>query len=513
MTDKQAETTTQSNQNQLMLQAFEWNTPADHQHWKRLTAALDWFKEIGVTAIWIPPGCKGMAPARNGYDIYDLYDIGEFDQKGSVPTKWGSKEELQDLANKAEEMNIKILWDAVLNHKAGADRTETCQAVRVDSDDRNCTHGNKPIEIESWLGFEFPGRGNVYSSMKYHWYHFNGIDHNLKTGIRGIYKIIGDGRKNWASDVSKERGNFDYLMFANIDFSNEDVKDDVKNWIQWLSEQVPIGGLRLDAVKHYSRSFLIEFILHIKSRVGLDWFFVAEYWKNDINELLTYLEQTKNLVSLFDVPLAHNISRLSRARKPDLRKVFHETLLKKRPEYAVTFVTNHDTQLGQSLELPVEQWFKPLAYALILLRKEGYPCLFYGDLYGINAGFLNAAEGPLPNLGSLALGRSLYAYGSQRDYFFQKHCIGFVRYGDADHPSGLACVMSSTRRSFKFMYVGRNHAGEKWTEIYGQYGGSVKINRLGYGSFGVMPKSVSIWVSSEAQGRDKFPVKNAHQFR
>ncbi|KMU82394.1 glucan 1,4-alpha-maltohexaosidase [Coccidioides immitis H538.4] len=474
---KRKKATTQSNQNQLMLQAFEWNTPADHQHWKRLTAALDWFKEIGVTAIWIPPGCKGMAPARNGYDIYDLYDIGEFDQKGSVPTKWGSKEELQDLANKAEEMNIKILWDAVLNHKAGADRTETCQAVRVDSDDRNCTHGNKPIEIESWLGFEFSRAPQC-----------------LQTGIRGIYKIIGDGRKNWASDVSKERGNFDYLMFANIDFSNEDVKDDVKNWIQWLSEQVPIGGLRLDAVKHYSRSFLIEFILHIKNRVGLDWFFVAEYWKNDINELLTYLEQMKNLVSLFDVPLAHNISRLSRARKPDLRKVFHETLLKKRPEYAVTFVTNHDTQLGQSLE-------------------KGYPCLFYGDLYGINAGFLNAAEGPLPNLGSLALGRSLYAYGSQRDYFFQKHCIGFVRYGDADHPSGLACVMSSTRRSFKFMYVGRNHAGEKWTEIYGQYGGSVKINRLGYGSFGVMPKSVSIWVSSEAQGRDKFPVKNAHQFR
>jgi hypothetical protein len=26
----------------------------------------------------------------NGYDIYDLYDLGEFDQKGAVPTKWGT---------------------------------------------------------------------------------------------------------------------------------------------------------------------------------------------------------------------------------------------------------------------------------------------------------------------------------------------------------------------------------------------------------------------------------------
>ena len=30
----------------------------------------------------------------------------------------------------------------------------------------------------------------------------------------------------------------------------------------------------------------------------------------------------------------------------------------------------------------VEPWFKPLAYALILLRREGYPCIFYADYYG-----------------------------------------------------------------------------------------------------------------------------------
>ena len=43
---------------------------------------------------------------------------------------------------------------------------------------------------------------------------------------------------------------------------------------------------------------------------------------------------------------------------------------------------NHDTQPLQALESPVEAWFKPLAYALILLRAEGYPCIFYPDYYG-----------------------------------------------------------------------------------------------------------------------------------
>ena len=52
------------------------------------------------------------------------------------------------------------------------------------------------------------------------------------------------------------------------------------------------------------------------------------------------------------------------------------------PEHAVTIVDNHDTQLGQALEAAVEPWFKPLAYALILLREQGVPCIFYPYLYG-----------------------------------------------------------------------------------------------------------------------------------
>ncbi|WP_435524713.1 hypothetical protein [Chryseobacterium indoltheticum] len=50
--------------------------------------------------------------------------------------------------------------------------------------------------------------------------------------------------------------------------------------------------------------------------------------------------------------------------------------------HSVSLVDNHDTQPLQDLEAPVEAWFKPIAYALILLREKGYPCVFYPDLYG-----------------------------------------------------------------------------------------------------------------------------------
>lgn len=42
----------------------------------------------------------------------------------------------------------------------------------------------------------------------------------------------------------------------------------------------------------------------------------------------------------------------------------------------MTLVANHDTQPLQALEAPVEPWFKPLAYALILLRENGVPSVF-----------------------------------------------------------------------------------------------------------------------------------------
>ena len=68
----------------------------------------------------------------NGYDVYDLYDLGEFDQKGGKATKWGTKDELLKLTAKGKELGVAFYWDAVLNHKAAADHKEKCHVVEVD---------------------------------------------------------------------------------------------------------------------------------------------------------------------------------------------------------------------------------------------------------------------------------------------------------------------------------------------------------------------------------------------
>ena len=58
-------------------------------------------------------------------------------------TKWGSKEDLVKLGAKAKEVGLGLYWDAVLNHKAGADRKEKCQAIEVDNNGQLSNLGYK----------------------------------------------------------------------------------------------------------------------------------------------------------------------------------------------------------------------------------------------------------------------------------------------------------------------------------------------------------------------------------
>ena len=91
-----------------------------------------------------------------------------------------------NLVSVAKDVDMDIYFDAVLNHKAGADGTEECRAIMCDWNgcplrfselmlDRNRTIGDV-VEIKAWFDFNFPGRNWTYSNMRWHWYHFTGTD-------------------------------------------------------------------------------------------------------------------------------------------------------------------------------------------------------------------------------------------------------------------------------------------------------------------------------------------------
>ena len=137
-------------QNALMIQFFEWDSTAgDISWWRHFENEVPRLKELGVTQVWLPPPNKAMRPKGQGYDAYDLWDLGEFKQKGTIATRWGTKEELIHAIKVAKEHGIDVLIDAVLNHKLGADRREKFRAVQVDDKDRRVNVG--PVkEIEGW---------------------------------------------------------------------------------------------------------------------------------------------------------------------------------------------------------------------------------------------------------------------------------------------------------------------------------------------------------------------------
>lgn len=128
-------------------------------------------------------------------------------------------------------------------------------------------------------------------------------------------------------------------MFADVDHNHPAVRQDLFYWVTWLASQVRLGGLRLDAVKHYSASFLRDLVHHIDRTVGRDWFIVGEYWRDDSNVLSKFISFMGDRISLFDVRLVNNFSRLSFQDKADLRTVFDGSLASIRPRHAVVRCT------------------------------------------------------------------------------------------------------------------------------------------------------------------------------
>ena len=338
--------------------------------------------------------------------------------------------------------------DVVLNHKQGADDVEEGPAREVDCDNR-LNEQSDLYPIKAWTHFSFPGRKGEYSTMEWHWYHFNAVGRNEATGDDSHIYLFEN--KGFAEDVCAEYGNGDYLIGADIDHSHEEVKGELLYWGRWFIDTCNFDGFRLDAVKHISARFYTDWLNHLRAHFGdRELWSVGEYWSGKIEELQTYLDVSEGVMHLFDVPLHFHFSDASKAGKQyDLSKIFEGTLTKENRTKAVTFVENHDTQPGQSLESPVEPWFKPLAYALILLRKDSYPTVFYADYYG--AEYDNPRDGQPPVkmyshrvlIDAFLKARHAFGFGEQQDYFDNPQCIGWTRLGDEEHPGAMAVVMCS----------------------------------------------------------------------
>ena len=587
--------------NKTIIQYFEWYLPSDGLLWKKVEAQAKDLAEVGITDVWLPPAYKGASGSKSvGYDVYDLYDLGEFDQRGSVRTKYGTKKEYLAAVDALHRNGIRVMADTVLNQMMGADETEEVEAIDTAFNNREQETSGLHT-IEAWTRFTFPGRKGKYSDRIWTAENFSGTDLDQATGNKSVYLFKG---KHWSDETDSENVNYDYLMGVDLDFDNPDTCQALLDWGKWYFETVQPDALRLDAVKHISFESYREWLRLMRRSTGKDFFAVGEYWSGDLNKLLHYIHviadgepsktpdkkaeqlpeeeynaihedlsdsdspeysteqedgssvedtsrnatlqgikagmapvlhsvqnavgqvneavsqvsdavsrEAKRIASagcaghtpnhtqgtqiaLFDVPLHFAFLNAATSNGQfDMRTLFDNTLVQAREECAVTFVDNHDTQPGQSLESYIPEWFKPIAYSMILLRSTGTPCVFYGDYYGLE----HDNESPILDMKKLISIRRHYAYGAQKDYFDDPSIVGFTRSGDDEHEnSGLAVLATDAGEGMKYMQISPKYAGQKFYDALGRHHDPVTLDEQGGAEFHVHDGYVSVWVNREA---------------
>jgi len=489
-----------------LFQFFHWYSEGDGRLWNEVAEKAPGLASIGFTDAWLPPAYKGAAGAASvGYDTYDLFDLGEFDQKGSTATKYGGRAALEAGCKALLDNGIRPIHDVVLNHKMGADEKESVVVRRVNPDNRTQI-AEENIDALAYTRFTFPGRDGKYSQFIWDKQCFSGVDVIEQPDETGVFKLMNEyGEGQWNDEVDDELGNFDYLMGADVEFRNNAVYEELKYWGRWFSEQVPVAGFRLDAAKHIPAWFFKEWVGHMRDTIGTDLFVVAEYWHPDMGTLSNYLEMVDKQLMLFDVALHHRFHDASKIGADfDMRTIFEESLVSFAPEHAVTLVDNHDTQPLQSLEATVEPWFKPLAYALILLREQGTPCVFYPDLYG--AEYSDVGEDgsqqkvEMPAIGclpKLVEARRRFANGSQVDHFDDASVVGFIREGTETEP-GCVVVMSNGEAGSISADLGPDLANIVFKDFLDHHVTEVTTDEGGRASFPTNGGSVSVWVRQDA---------------
>ncbi|WP_420315888.1 alpha-amylase [Ekhidna sp.] len=302
----------------VMMQGFYWDVPAGGTWWETVEGKLGDWSTAGIQSVWLPPVSKAQnGPYSMGYDPTDYFDFGDYNQNGTVETRFGSKTELQSLISTAHAENMEVYADIVLNHNSGGQ-----------------LEANQYTGTNTWTDFTGVASGKFLRSQ--HDFHPNWV-HGGDAGYFG-------GFPDLCHDVPYVQ---DWLWNRS---------DGVA---KYYKNTMGFDGWRFDYVKGFDPWVVAAW----NNAVG--GFSVGELWDSDVNWLESWANAANS--SVFDFACYYKMNDAFDGN--NLNILNDDMMWKRNPYKAVTFVTNHDTD---------EIWNKMLAYAYILTH-EGYPTIFYSD--------------------------------------------------------------------------------------------------------------------------------------
>ena len=331
-----------------MMQAFYWDCPKDMQGewWNFIRSKIGELAALGVDRIWLPPAQKSFGWISMGYDPFDYYDLGEFDQRGRKETWFGTKNELVDLIKTAKHAGIGSLADLVLNHNSGGYREEN---QYLETEELIREYGIDKKEKATWTKFN-PASGKFHRNLE----HFYPNDYGTKD----------EGRFGRMPDLC----HFHPYVYSEI-----------LEYARWLNEEIGFEGFRYDMVKGFGDWITLAIQKYRKC------FSVGEYWDSKEN-IENWLYDVNYTCSVFDFPLRETLKKICYAENL-LPMLTMEAVTDNHPFKSVTFVENHDTDKDHPI-VPNKMW----AYSYILTH-EGYPCIFWKDFYNYGLARFGTARG------------------------------------------------------------------------------------------------------------------------
>lgn len=341
----------------IMMQAFYWDCPNESYQkniidengksitiekdrqgdwWNFIGTKIDELAGLGIDKLWLPPAQKNSQWKSMGYDPFDYYDLGEFDQKGKIETWFGKKAELMNLIATAREKGIGCLADLVINQNNGGQAEDNAYLT------------------DDYLIREYGINGNEKAT----WTKFEPVSGRFKRNFHHFYPCeFGE----------RDEGRFGRL--PDLCHSHPYVYNEVLEYAKFLNEEIGFEGFRYDMVKGYGSWMILAIQKHRKC------FSVGEYWDSEVN-IENWLYDVKYTCNVFDFPLRDTLKDICYKENllslADLRTVSDIY-----PNKSVTFVENHDTDKENDKKIvPNKMW----AYSYILTH-EGYPCIFWKDFY------------------------------------------------------------------------------------------------------------------------------------
>jgi glycosidase len=244
---------------EAMLQLFNLS-------WQEVNEKIPEIAEAGYTSLWLPPPTKGGGELSIGYDLFDPFDLGDKDQRGTVRTRYGTKEELQRMVATAHRFGLRVYFDNIMNHR-GPDVPGYNSSVPT-----NLYPGTVPGDFH--LRTTSDGFYRNVSNVR----DYNDVWQVQNLSLLGLVDIAHEnpnanfgpteGSTAPKSVFVRHPSNPEYydthptlgrvgfgnisqaVLNANPNFYREDVNAYLLRSVRYLFNETKCDGLRLDAVKH-----------------------------------------------------------------------------------------------------------------------------------------------------------------------------------------------------------------------------------------------------------------------